>query len=53
MQLYAYLYSLQSMLKNRSSFTFILRSSYLVFGFTLLSFPLNRCTCLTITVYIL
>ena len=33
--------------------TFILRGSYSVFGFTLLSFPLNRCACLTISVYIL
>jgi len=33
--------------------TFILRGSYSVFGFTVMSFPLNRCACLTISVYIL
>ena len=30
--------------------TFNLRGLYLVFAFTVLSFPLNRCACLTISV---
>ena len=30
--------------------TFILRSLYSMFAFTLLSFPLNHCACLTISV---
>jgi hypothetical protein len=33
--------------------TFILRTFNSVFGLTLLNFPLNRCACLTISVYIL
>jgi len=33
--------------------TFILRGFNSVFTFTILSFPLNRCACLTISVYIL
>ena len=33
-----------------SSLTFIWRSLYSVLAFTLLSFPLNRCACLTISV---
>jgi len=40
-------------MKVKYGLTFIIRGSYSVFGFTLLSFPLNRCACLTISVYIL
>ena len=40
-------------LYSRIYLTFILQSFNLVFGFTVWSFPLKCCACLTISVYIL